>query len=117
MLGSIRAVCRACSCRACFTITFAALWVLCLSGPCFGFNSLYPVLYAEQLFVDACDADVAAVCKAAINTTRGVPCCDEQSKKIVMLSTITLFAEDGVLVLYGELQDRVGARNSLLVAG
>jgi hypothetical protein len=91
--------------------------VLCLSGPCFGFNSLYPVLYAEQLFVDACDADVAAVCKAAINTTRGVPCCDEQSKKIVMLSTITLFAEDGVLVLYGELQDRVGARNSLLVAG
>ncbi|KOO33369.1 hypothetical protein Ctob_005056 [Chrysochromulina tobinii] len=76
------------------------------------------VVHIEQnLFVDACDADVAAVCKAAINTTRGVPCCDEQSKKIVMLSTITLFAEDGVLVLYGELQDRVGARNSLLVAG
>ena len=117
MLRCIRAVCRACSCRACFTIFFASLWVLCLSGPCFGFNSLYPVLYAEQIFVDACDADVAAVCKAAINTTRGVPCCDEQSKKIVMLSTITLFAEDGVLVLYGELQDRVGARNSLLVAG
>ena len=99
-------------------ISLAALWVLLLSGPCFGFNSLYPVLYSEGLFVQSCGSSAAAACEAAVaNTTAvGLPCCDAQSKKMVTLSTMTLFAEDSILVVYGELQDRFGARCTLLVA-
>lgn len=105
-----------CSLKAAMTVGLVSVWVLLLSGPCFGFNSLYPVLYSESLFIDICGDDRAAECQSGVNFTQHGPCCDQQSARMTTLSTVTLFAEDGVLLLYGELQDRAGARCGLIVA-
>jgi hypothetical protein len=91
----------------------ASVSVFALAGLCFGFNALFPLFYAEGVFSDLC-GPAAALCRASHNSTQ---CCDAQFGSVVALSSATIFAHDGSMVLFGELMDRCGACTTLFVAG
>uniref|UniRef100_A0A7S3SUY6 Uncharacterized protein n=1 Tax=Emiliania huxleyi TaxID=2903 RepID=A0A7S3SUY6_EMIHU len=96
--------------------TLAGLSVFTLGGLCFGFDSVYPVLYSSGAFLDLCAADEAAACAARSGEERQRSCCKAQASSFVSLSSVSLFAADGVMVAYGELMDRRGARWCISVA-
>lgn len=98
-------------CREMLAITLACAFALGFSGPAFGFNALYPVLYRMRVFVEQCDSP-ATSCPEPSNE----PCCEDQRALMVQLSSTTLFVQDGVLVVYGELMDRRGPRTSMVAA-
>ena len=118
--------------------TLAGLSVFTLGGLCFGcgsppshpvhdvhktrpyrvrrFDSVYPVLYSSGAFLDLCAADEAAACAARSGEERQRSCCKAQASSFVSLSSVSLFAADGVMVAYGELMDRRGARWCISIA-
>ena len=99
-------------------VAFAGLAVFMMGGIVPGLNALYGVLYQEGVFRSHCTDAQAQRCAAeALNRTY-VPeaCCAEQGYLFTTMSSVGLFASDGVMLLYGELLDRSGARVSCGVA-
>ena len=95
------------------TGTVATLAVLCLSGLCFGFNALYPLLYHEGVMVGRCPRARAEECLAAGNATE---CCSDQLESYTLMTQLSFFAQDGVMLVYGEIMDRRGPRAALASA-
>lgn len=86
---------------AALAVVLTCLCVFVMGGVVFGISSFYPVLYGQGLYEGEC-ADLEA-CPAER------PCCAKQRSSVVFLSSACLFAADGVMVIYGELNDRAGA--------
>ena len=86
---------------AALAVVLTCLCVFVMGGVVFGISSFYPVLYGQGLYEGECD-DLEA-CPAER------PCCAKQRSSVVFLSSACLFAADGIMVLYGELNDRAGA--------
>lgn len=82
-------------------LVLAGLSVLLMGGVVFGLSSLYPVLYAEGVYVARCEG-------AKEDCPLDRACCAAQREAVVFLSSAALFAADAVMVVYGEVHDRVG---------
>ncbi|EOD05274.1 hypothetical protein EMIHUDRAFT_198901 [Emiliania huxleyi CCMP1516] len=102
--------------RRWLSVAAAGISVFTMGGLCFGFDSIYPVLYSSGAFVDYCPAEQAAICSARTDEQRWLSCCDSQVSAIVSVTSVSLFGADGVMVLYGELTDRLGPRWCMSVA-
>jgi hypothetical protein len=93
-------------------IGFAGLAVFIMGGIVPGLNSLYGVLYEEGAFISHCPAARARACAEQAHNRSHTPqvCCRAQDELLAAMSSMGLFASDGVMLLYGELLDRKGAR-------
>ena len=87
--------------RRCLSVAAAGISVFTMGGLCFGFDSIYPVLYSSGAFVDYCPAEQAAICSARTDEQRWLSCCDSQVSAIVSVTSVSLFGADGVMVLPG----------------
>ena len=86
--------------------------VFALGGVVFGFSSLYPLLYREGVFVDDCaSVDQCQVSAHQYETTK---CCNDQLLDFTLLSTLSFFASDSAMVIYGECIDRLGPKVTFL---
>lgn len=72
----------------------------------FGFSSLYEVLYREHVY--------ASACSDRSSCSRSAGCCSEQRLRLTLMASCSLFAADGIMVLYGEMNDRFGPRSCLI---
>eukprot|EP00966_Prymnesium_polylepis_P093266 2159112-Prymnesium_polylepis.1 len=70
-----------------------------------------PLLYHEGVLVDVCGAAVAAQC-----IDMDTKCCSAQLLDFTLLSTVSFFASDSAMVIYGECIDRLGPRMTFLIA-
>jgi hypothetical protein len=108
------------SCSVISVVLLAGLAVFVMGGIVPGLNSLYGVLYSEGVFRSHCGAERAHQCEVDLRNRSHhepiSPCCDEQDAMLTLLSSVALFASDGVMLLYGELLDRRGARVCCAVA-
>ena len=91
--------------REAIIVGLSGLAVFMAGGVVFGFSSLYPVLYSEGVYEDVCGNDD---CK------RTESCCAAQRLWLTLVASCSLFAADGVMVIYGELNDRSGPVTCLL---
>lgn len=89
------------------SVVASGLSVLIMGGVVFGFSSFYPVLYREHVFRNKCSAD------AKCSHSDG--CCSEQRVWLSLVASCALFAADGIMVAYGELNDRVGPKSCFTV--
>jgi MFS family permease len=103
---------RPASARSYAVILLAGLAVFTMGGIVPGLNSLYSVLYVEGVFASCCTEAQRRHCAAKAATTGAATrvCCDRQEDAFALMSSLALFASDGVMLLYGELLDRLGAR-------
>ena len=77
------------------------------SGLIFGLSSLYPVLYDKGVFTSSCGTN-SSICSTSEG--HGTKCCDAQLSSLTAMSTVGFFMSDASMVLYGEVNDRVGPR-------
>lgn len=90
-------------------LVLTCLAVFLMGGVIFGLSSLYPTLYSFGVYEGECESrDECPEDRA---------CCPSQRASMVFLSSACLFAADGVMVLYGEVNDRVGPGCCLGVGG
>ena len=94
------------------TVLVAGVAIFVMGGIVPGLNSLYPVLYVEGLFVSHCTTAQQEHCQeiAHNRSAHTIVCCGAQDEMLTLMSSVALFATDGVMLLYGELLDRKGAR-------
>ena len=102
--------------RQYLSIAMAGISVLMMGGLCFGFDSLYPVLYASGTFERACTKPERTACAARRAALQREKCCVNQESLFVALASASLLGADGVMVVYGELMDRLGPRWCMAVA-
>jgi len=91
-------------------ICLVGLSTFAMGGLVFGFSSLYPVLYRENVFANTCNKD---------DDSCGIDesCCASQRLWLAAMASCSLFAADGVMVIYGEVNDRMGGPITCLVIG
>lgn len=87
-------------------VLFSSILVLIQGGVVFGFSSLYEVLYREDVYASACND------RSSCSHSEG--CCSEQRLRLTLMASCSLFAADGIMVLYGEMNDRFGPRSCLI---
>ena len=87
-------------------VVLAALSVFSMGGVVFGLAALYPVLYAEGVFVGLC----GEAAEACLSHPAPLKCCDAQMLRNTLVSCVALFASDGMMVVFGEVADRAGPR-------
>ena len=87
-------------------VVLAALSVFSMGGVVFGLAALYPVLYAEGVFVGLC----GEAAEACLSHPAPLKCCDAQMLRNTLVSCVALFASDGMMVVFGEVADRARAR-------
>lgn len=102
--------------RQWISVVMSGVAVFTMGGLCFGFDSIYPILYSGGAFLDYCPAEQAEQCAARPIETRQTKCCDDQLSAFVKLTSVSLFGADGVAVVYGELIDRAGPRWCMSIA-
>eukprot|EP00962_Isochrysis_galbana_P053044 scaffold24507_cov106-Isochrysis_galbana.AAC.3 len=102
--------------RQWLSVVMSGVAVFTMGGLCFGFDSIYPILYSGGAFLDYCPAEQAEQCAARPIETRQTKCCDDQLSAFVKLTSVSLFGADGVAVVYGELIDRAGPRWCMSIA-
>ena len=85
--------------------------VFALGGVVFGFSSIYPLLYREGVFVDDCASPGECAASGHYDTTK---CCNGQLLDFTLLSTLSFFASDSAMVMYGECIDRLGPKVTFL---
>jgi len=102
--------------RQYLSVAMAGLGVFTMGGLCFGFDSIYPVLYSGGAFLDYCPAEEATACAERPFAARSEKCCESQLAAFVTLTSVSLFGADGVMVIYGEIVDRAGPRWCMSVA-
>ena len=114
--GCLRCLPPSSKLRQYLSVALAGLAVFSMGGLCFGFDSMYPILYSSGAFVHYCSAEEEASCAARPLELRDSKCCEKQLSAFVTLTSVSLFGADGVMVLYGELVDRAGPRWCMSVA-
>ena len=77
--------------------------VFCLGGVVFGYASLAPTLYDLKVYESVCTAAERESC-----TSNG--CCGAQRERMAAMASAALFCADAVMVIYGEVKDRLGAK-------
>ena len=106
----------------CATV-LTAVCVFSSAGLIFGFSSLYPVLYREEVFARFCDHSGYGSGNCSSISSSGAKCCDAQMAAFTAMSTVAFFTADASMAIYGELNDRIGPRpcfaagTSMVLAG
>jgi len=62
------------------------------------------------VLVSSCLASEQEECAMRTGEEAGYKCCEAQKLQYTLLSSVALFAADGVMILYGEYSDRAGPR-------
>jgi hypothetical protein len=68
------------------------------------FRRLYPLLYSSGAFSGSCCDAERDTCSARPASLQREKCCSAQESNYVALASASLFAADGVFVLYGEVR-------------
>jgi MFS family permease len=91
------------------------LCVFSSSGLIFGFSSILPILYREEVFARSCDHHGYGSGNCSTISATGNKCCDAQLAAFTAMSTVGFFMADASMIFYGELLDRAGPRPCFFV--
>lgn len=74
------------------------------------------MLYSSDVFVSVCAETERSACMVRPPELRREKCCSAQESLYVAIASASLFLADGIMVVYGELMDRMGPRWCMGVA-